>query len=182
MSIQTELTRITNAKAAIKTAIEGKGVTVPAGTLLDGMAPLIASIQAGGSNKLYCETVTFEADKTTYEINHDLGERPNFLLYFTLSTNSSLSTYRTPAALLFVSNGIMYYASVGTGNSSYNKKGFAKTDMITYSDKSYVNIEPITGLSLVVPSEVGENYLTLKGSSFYMPAGTYFMMCGVIEF
>ena len=48
MSIQTELTRITNAKAAIKTAIEGKGVTVPNGTLLDGMAALIESIEAGG--------------------------------------------------------------------------------------------------------------------------------------
>lgn len=48
MSIQTELTRITNAKAAIKAAIEGKGVTVPAATLLDGMASLIESIEAGG--------------------------------------------------------------------------------------------------------------------------------------
>lgn len=48
MSIQTELTRITNAKAAIKTAIEGKGVTVPDGTMLDGMATLIESIEAGG--------------------------------------------------------------------------------------------------------------------------------------
>ena len=48
MSIQTELTRIINAKAAIKTAIEGKGITVPDGTLLDGMAALIESIEAGG--------------------------------------------------------------------------------------------------------------------------------------
>ena len=48
MSIQTELTRLTNAKAAIQTAIEGKGVTVPDGTLLDGMAALIESIEAGG--------------------------------------------------------------------------------------------------------------------------------------
>ena len=48
MSVQTELTRITNAKAAVKAAIEGKGVTVPDGTLLDGMAPLIESIEAGG--------------------------------------------------------------------------------------------------------------------------------------
>lgn len=47
MSIQTELTRITNAKTAIKTAIEGKGVTVPDGTLLDGMAALIESIEMG---------------------------------------------------------------------------------------------------------------------------------------
>lgn len=50
MSIQTELIRITNAKAAIKAAIEGKGVTVPNGTLLDGMAALIESIEAGGGD------------------------------------------------------------------------------------------------------------------------------------
>ena len=48
MSIQTELTRITNAKTAIKTTIEGKGVTVPDGTLLDGMAVLIDAIETGG--------------------------------------------------------------------------------------------------------------------------------------
>ena len=48
MSIQTELTRLTNAKASIVAAIEGKGVTVPNGTLLDGMAPLIEAIEAGG--------------------------------------------------------------------------------------------------------------------------------------
>ena len=51
MSIQTELTLITNAKATIKTAIEGKGVTVPDGTLLDGMAALIESIEAGGGGE-----------------------------------------------------------------------------------------------------------------------------------
>ena len=48
MSIQTDLTRLQSAKAAIKAAIEGKGVTVPDATLLDGMAPLIESIKAGG--------------------------------------------------------------------------------------------------------------------------------------
>ena len=58
MSIQTELTRITNAKAAIKTAIEGKGVTVPEATLLDGMAGLIESIEAGGgATEPYIEEV-----------------------------------------------------------------------------------------------------------------------------
>ena len=48
MSVQTEITRIESAKTAIATAIEGKGVTVPDGTLLDGMAALIESIEAGG--------------------------------------------------------------------------------------------------------------------------------------
>lgn len=48
MSIQTELTRIIDAKAAIKAAIEGKGVTVPDGTLLDGMVEAINAIETGG--------------------------------------------------------------------------------------------------------------------------------------
>lgn len=48
MSIQSELARLTNAKDAIQMAIEGKGVTVPSGTLLDGMAPLIDIIETGG--------------------------------------------------------------------------------------------------------------------------------------
>ena len=49
MSVQSEITRLQNAKAAIKAAIEGKGVTVPDTTLLDGMAALIEAIEAGGS-------------------------------------------------------------------------------------------------------------------------------------
>ena len=48
MSVQSEITRIESAKTAIATAIEGKGVTVPEGTKLDGMAALIDSIEAGG--------------------------------------------------------------------------------------------------------------------------------------
>ena len=64
MSIQTELTRITNAKAAIKTAIEGKGVTVPSDTLLDGMASLIESIEAGGAPSLQSKSVTYTANGT----------------------------------------------------------------------------------------------------------------------
>ena len=72
MSIQTELTRITNAKAAIKTAIEGKGVTVPAGTLLDGMASLIESIEAGGGGvRVEQGSVTFAEAQTSYTFVED---------------------------------------------------------------------------------------------------------------
>ena len=70
MSIQTELTRITNAKAAIKTAIEGKGVTVPDGTLLDGMAALIDSIEAGGGYEVIAGTFTPGSDNYMYEITN----------------------------------------------------------------------------------------------------------------
>ena len=78
MSIQTELTRIINAKAAIKAAIEGKGVTVPDGTLLNGMAALIDSIEAGGGGVsgitygIYIPSVTGK----TNTIEHGLGVVP----------------------------------------------------------------------------------------------------------
>ena len=50
MSIQSEITRIEGAKNNIATAIEGKGVTVPASTKLDGYASLVNSISAGPSS------------------------------------------------------------------------------------------------------------------------------------
>ena len=80
MSIQTELTRLTNAKAAIKTAIEGKGVTVPDATLLDGMAALIESIEVGGGAKIATGSFTPTAACNYYEITHNLGEKPTLAI------------------------------------------------------------------------------------------------------
>ena len=48
MSISTDLTRLQSAKAAMKTAIQNKGVTVTDGAKLDAFAALIDSIPAGG--------------------------------------------------------------------------------------------------------------------------------------
>lgn len=77
MSIQTELSRIINAKADIKAAIEGKGVTVPEATLLDGMAALIESIEAGGGTisgkKFISGEITFSETPTSeITISHDI--------------------------------------------------------------------------------------------------------------
>lgn len=47
MSIANEITRLTNAKAGIKTALEGKGVTVPANAKLDTYGNLVNSIESG---------------------------------------------------------------------------------------------------------------------------------------
>lgn len=85
MSIQTELTRITNAKSAIKAAIEGKGVTVPEATLLEGMAALIESIESGGGGKI--ARGTFIPAETTslslpYEIEHNCGFVPDVFIVF----------------------------------------------------------------------------------------------------
>ena len=58
MSIQSEITRINSAKSDIASAINAKGVTVPNGTKLDGMASLIEDIEAAANPVLQTKTVT----------------------------------------------------------------------------------------------------------------------------
>ena len=94
MSIQTELTRLTNAKTAIKTAIEGKGVAVPDGTLLDGMAALIDRVEAGGS--IYTGNFTYESDQTWPNISIEKfgGKFPEWLMVVNTSTTSATHKLR----------------------------------------------------------------------------------------
>lgn len=70
MSIASDVTRIESAKAAIKAAIEGKGVTVPDATLLDGMAALIAGIEAdyGPFSKIIAGTYTPAEDTREFSL------------------------------------------------------------------------------------------------------------------
>ena len=99
MGIQTELSRIINAKAAIKAAIEGKGVTVPEATLLDGMAALIDSIEAGGGNFAIGTFTTTDDITSNVVINHNLGVKPKFIIV--LSTDNSAYSSSGPKLLSF---------------------------------------------------------------------------------
>lgn len=101
MSVQSEITRIESAKTAIATAIEGKGVTVPEGTLLDGMATLIESIEAGGGSggtQLAYGTFTPAADTYDYVVTHNLGVMPDFIVVWS-SDASTPSTYKGVLAI-----------------------------------------------------------------------------------
>ena len=64
MSISSEITRISNAKTAIAESIANKGVTVPSGTKIDGMAALIDSIQTGGAPSLQSKSITYTSNGT----------------------------------------------------------------------------------------------------------------------
>lgn len=50
MAISDEIARLQQAKADLKTAIEGKGVTVPSNATLDDYPALVDSIEAGGGS------------------------------------------------------------------------------------------------------------------------------------
>ncbi len=97
MSIQTEITRLEAAKAAIKTAIEGKGVTVPEATLLDGMATLIESIEAdGGGVSFETGTVTFVENTIPYTF---VEKEPDLFICYIEQPLKDNQTNQAPDAL-----------------------------------------------------------------------------------
>lgn len=60
MSIQSEITRISENVSAALTAIEAKGVTIPSGANSDDLADLIAQISGGGSEPTYETTIPLQ--------------------------------------------------------------------------------------------------------------------------
>ena len=76
MAISDEITRLQQAKADLKTAIENKGITVSSSTTLDNYADLVDSIVAGGSvdissllTKENLVSITFRTTGDTFILN-----------------------------------------------------------------------------------------------------------------
>lgn len=77
MSIASEITRLQQAKADIKTAIENKGVTVPSSATLDDYADLVDSISGGGGSVDWESIAKGMCDGTTsFEIPEAAGLNP----------------------------------------------------------------------------------------------------------
>ena len=128
MSIATEITRLTNAKASIKSAIEAKGVTVPSSTTLDGYATLIGNIQTGGGGA----TLTPTAGDYPVVCNGGIGGGGNGLTNTNISVTIPVSgTYRFKWCAFRRSTGNYTWSSrlyrkrgsttsaIGTENSSW---------------------------------------------------------------
>lgn len=154
MSIQTELTRITNAKAAIKTAIEGKGVTVPEATLLDGMAALIESIETGGgggSTEPYAKIITGTHTPAQKETGITFLPDDNLVLrYFILQVGT--------------------YSNDNIGSTTIKEmcvfRGYPQASRVSYSGNGHWSMPNYTGSNqnlLVFPSN--------SSTTLYLGAG-----------
>ena len=153
MSVQSEITRIESAKTAIATAIEGKGVTVPEGTKLDGMAALVEAISAGGGMNFVTGTFTTTDDITSnIVITHDLGVKPQ--LFFVACSQDTKSAYSgsSPKVMVFAyfmmnnnkSRYLCRYQKVGYSASEYGS-ALVRTSGTGTTDLWYrFNIDEIT--------------------------------------
>lgn len=159
MSIASDVTRIESAKAAIKAAIEGKGVTVPDATLLDGMAALIESIEAGGGEPpdgytILTGHVTLAEDSANFDISSLLGFAPSTekrwtFVMFSHSSGTNLRQYQVP-----------YFDLTVFGSSRYlSKLGRYRTG--AGNDKSFYVMYPTYNSGVV---SFGSDYALIGGS------------------
>ena len=160
MSVQTEITRIESAKTAIATAIEGKGVTVPTGTKLDGMAALVEAISAGGGMNFVTGTFTTTDDITSnIVITHDLGVKPQ--LFFVACSQDTKHAYSgsSPQVMVFayfmMDNDKQYYLC------RYQKVGYSASEY--YKDQVRISGTGTTGLWYRF--NIDETTVTLKQST-----------------
>ena len=145
MSIQTDLTRLQSAKSAIKAAIEGKGVTVPEATLLDGMAALIEAIEAGGGGgvKFANGTITPTENSKSTVITHNLGAIPDyFFLRDTGSDNTNSPSARVNKRIWMVyagkdsGNAVVEQGTANSYSRFYYKNAIITTDTPSRWDNS----------------------------------------------
>lgn len=169
MSIQTELTRITNAKSAIKTAVEGKGVTVPDGTLLDGMAALIESIEAGGGDVVLGEiTFTSSENVTLTDAFPVRSQVPKAFFWFEkgMNYNDDTHTKMRPLALIAARN------DGGTENDTAGR--YTGAYAYSRSGSNSFSVEKLNATNMFNRDSAStrDNYCIMKGN--YRTGTLYF--------
>ena len=130
MSIASEISRLQTAKADIKTEIEGKGVTVPSATTLDGYASLVRQIQTGGggitgTDVTVASAQTNIANAARVLINAANGSAGHLYLIVAKTVANTTIQYYLHAAMVYVS--ALTESSI-TGQGGYIRAEDATTD------------------------------------------------------
>lgn len=182
MSVQTQIDRISGAVSAALTALAEKGVTVPAGTKVDGLAALIAAIEAGGGGSGGGSGVISAMATGTYtpasnisygvEIKHGLRVTPNFCIWIAENDFSDITDVSAAVVGAMVAKPMLYSASSGMTLPcqyflrGYNASGTAN-GTTSYKDNYFMTDTIVTIL--------GNNTYKLKSG------WTYRWVAGVIN-
>ena len=173
--------------ASIVAAIEGKGVTVPDGTLLDGMAALIESIEAGGGGSQLEVITIVPSEKVDHgnplTVSHGLGKLPNLYIVFT-TDNIASNSYGIRFSAAYVPKFV-----VGGYNSYKTCAAFYRSSWDVNYDSGATNadtLDALIGNSNAPISGATENDLTLCGLANNTVANlvagkTYLLFVGVID-
>lgn len=144
MSISTDLTRLQSAKAAMKTAIQNKGVTVTDGAKLDAFAALIDSIPAGGGDSGFACGFITPADTTAshLEIQHGLGAVPALIFIAAADNTNGVYDKLKP-------RGQAFFYAIRAGNGTYYARHQCQND-VNYHSSSEIYDHLLTGLAYYI--------------------------------
>lgn len=136
MSIDTELARIKGAKAELQSWVEENGVTVPDGTLLDGLVTLAKTVETGGGDDTQIDRLI---DRSITEISNG---RVTSIGNSAFEYCGYLTTVNFPAATSIGTNAFYKCSSLTTANfpaaTSINNFMFQSCSNLTTVDSPAV--------------------------------------------
>lgn len=186
MSITTELTRLTNAKSAIKAAIEGKGVTVPDGTTLDGMAALVEAISAGANDIIVGSFTPTEGLTTSSPLYIDItfpkNEFPLMYCVFEDTRNLDYNDNSHNGTRIINVISVLLKETFSTKRymaiSVYMNSGSAKCNLAegvaTHADNGYVTSGGVYGSMGISLNDNQIRFKTAENGQWYLAGRTYY--------
>lgn len=146
-------------------ALTEKGVTVPDGTKVDGLAALIAAIEAGGgsggdSGFTWGTVVPETTSSMNYvAIEHGLGKRPACLVVFVMPDgNTTVEADKAAWCFSSYNKGSVRIFKNGSGDTTYTERENAVSETQEYWD---VTTDKYTNYAFI--QQVNENSFASKG-------------------
>ena len=178
MSINTELARIKGAKADLQSWVEENGVTVPDGTLIDGLVELAKTVETGGGGgAIYTESITpSEAKESYHSVAHNLGVVPNFAAMYTLDDDTSVTDHAYLKMKAAFCTDVNDKTTI-CGSVVYRRRGGASYDITCYNANIYPFTSTSSGSGLLV-YRASESNITFTSyaasySTFFQAGKTY---------
>jgi surface protein len=161
MSIADQITRLNNAKAAIKQSLTNKGVEVSDTALLDEYPTLIDSIEVGGGD-----------DKSVWDIITNNGKRMEYLFYRCSDvlildvSNWDTSQATNMQHMFYLCRNLMQVdvSNFNTGNVTNMNSMFYYCDTLTSLDVSNWDTSKVTNMNSMF--KYCSNFTTLDLSNF----------------
>lgn len=175
--IGVEIDRIETAKASIKAAIEGKGVSVPSDTKIDGMATLINNISSGKPEQTKTVTPKASAQTVTPDSGYTLSS-------VTVNGDSNLVAGNIKSGVSIFGVAGSYEGSgggSGGGVETCTVELMADMPMPSEVDIFYTNANSVLTIETFTAMDwmTGKSFTIAKGSIFFVTTtGTVYLTTG----
>ena len=169
MSIASEITRLQNAKANIKTAIEAKGVTIPSNATLDEYSDYVEEISSGGETlKISAGTSTTGGYLNLFSTIPKLeivGSSGNYMFYnyegTTIPKLENTQNLTTGLYMFAVTQNVTNYNLQDFDSSNMTNMGYMFTQSISPQKTTHLDLSNFNTLKVTNMSRMFHGYKSL---------------------